>query len=261
MSKALWIVIFAFAQLLGFAQTDTLYQDGKYFKTNLFVYNPEVGDGYSIHKIIVNEDTIVHDLSTNGIELDFSSFDLKEEDAIHIQIVYDDGYEPTIVNPEALKGEQAFRFSRPKFFKGNLQWRVSGNASDYPINIEHYKWGEWRVVGEVDPLDTIKANLYQYDIQLHSGVNRIRLTTIDVRGERVVSKETRYSPPRVAQVTLESVKIKDDIVFSRETEYELYDIDGNLLKKGIERYVDMREFSKGEYWLNYDNATIQIKKK
>jgi hypothetical protein len=261
MTKTLWLFIFVFAHILALAQTDTLYQDGKYYNANIFVYNPEVGDSFSIHKIIVNEDTLTDDLATNGIEVDFSTFDLEEEDPIEIKIIYDGGYEPTIVNPEALKGQQNFRFSRPKFYKGHLQWRVSGNTSDFPISIEQYKWGEWRVVGEVDPLDTVKNNLYQYDLPLHSGVNKIRLVTTNIQGARVVSKETRYTPPRLPTVTLESTKIKDDIVFSRETEYELYDIQGNLLKKGIERYVDMEEYPKGEYWLNYDNSTIQIKKK
>ena len=75
MTKTLWLFIFVFAHILALAQTDTLYQDGKYYNANIFVYNPEVGDGYSIQKIIVNRDTITHDLATNGIELDFTSFD------------------------------------------------------------------------------------------------------------------------------------------------------------------------------------------
>ena len=261
MSKALWLFIFVFAQVLVFAQTDTLTLEGKYFNANIYVYNPDVGDGYSIQKIIVNDDTLTEDLATNGIEVDFSTFNLKEEDPIRIQILFDNGFEPTIVNPEALKGQQRFRFSRPKFRKGDLQWRVSGDPSDFPIVIEHYKWGEWRVVGEVDPLDTVKNNLYQYDLQLHSGVNRIRLTTTNIQGVKVVSKETRYTPARVSPVTLESVKVRDEIVFSRETEYELYNSAGDLIKKGIERYVDVKEYPKGEYWLNYDNSTILIKKK
>lgn len=261
MIRYLWLIILGITPFLSIAQTKILVQEGQYFNANLFIYNPQVDDGYSIQLIIVNEDTLTDDLATNGIEVDFASFSLEENDPINVKIVYVGNEAPTIVNPEVLKGEQRFRFSRPKFYKGRLQWRTSGNTSDYPINIEHYKWGEWRVVGEIDPLDTVKTNLYQYDIQLHSGVNHIRLTTVNIHGERVVSKELRYTAPRFQSVTLESTKIKTDIVFSHETEYEIYDAEGNLLKKGVERYVDIKDFPKGNYWLNYDNSTVQIKKK
>ena len=260
MNKFFWFILFIFSQVVGFAQSDTLIQDGKYFNANIFIYNPEEGQGYSIQKIIINNDTLTNDLATNGIEIDFTTFELKEEDPIRIRIVYM-GDEPSIVNPEALAGQQNFRFSRPKFFKGDLQWRISGDPSDYPIEIEQYKWGEWRTVGEVDPLDTVKNNLYQYQMLLHSGPNRIRLKTTNISGQKVMSKEVRYTPARMGAVQIESTKIKEEIIFSRETEYEIYDIDGTLIKRGVERYVDAKDLAKGEYWLNYDNKTIQIKKK
>jgi hypothetical protein len=258
MHKTLLSIAFIFIWLSTTAQTDTLYQEGKYYNTNLFIYNPETDSGYSITEITVNNDTIQGDLATNGIEVDLSQLELKEEEPVNIKIIYTEGYEPSIVNPEALKGNLKFRFSRPKMYKGKLQWRINGNPSDYPIVIEEYRWNEWRVIGEVDPLDTVKNNLYQYDVNLHSGTNLIRLKTTDLQGQQVISKELRFVP-RINKVSLESTKIKDDITFSAETDYELYDLNGNLVKKGTERYVDVRELPKGEYWLNYDNETVKIK--
>jgi hypothetical protein len=258
MHKTLFSIALVLIWLSAAAQTDTLYQKGKYFNTNLFIYNPDTDKGYSIMEITVNNDTIQDDLATNGIEVDLSQLDLKEEDPVNIKIIYKKGYEPSIVNPEALKGDLKFRFSRPKIYKGKLQWRINGNPSDYPIVIEEYRWNEWRIVGEVDPLDTVKNNLYQYDLNLHSGTNLIRLKTTDLQGQQVISKELRFMS-RVGKVTLESTKIKDDITFSAETDYELYDLNGHLIKKGTERYVDVRDLPKGEYWLNYDNETVKIK--
>jgi hypothetical protein len=96
---------------------------------------------------------------------------------------------------------------------------------------------------------------------MHSGTNIIRIQTTNIQGQKVVSKKLKFVPPRVAEVTLESTRVKEDITFSSETDYELYDIEGKLIKKGTERYVDVRDLPKGEYWLNYDNATVKIKKK
>jgi hypothetical protein len=261
MQKTLFFIAFVLISLSGIAQSDTLYQGGKYYNTNIFVYNPDMDGEYSIQKIIVNEDTIHEDLATNGIEIDLSSLNLKEEDPVELKIIYKSGNEPSIVNPEALSNQQKFRFSRPKIYKGKLQWRVNGSASDYPIVIEEYRWNEWRVVGEVDPLDTVKNNLYQYEIGMHSGTNIIRIHTTNIQGQKVVSKVLRFVPPRVPKIVLESTKVKEDITFSSETEYELYEIGGKLIKKGVERYVDVRDLPKGEYWLNYDNTTVKIKKK
>jgi len=261
MHKTLFFIAFVLISLSGFAQFDTLYQEGKYYNTNIFVYNPDIDTDYSVQEIIVNDDTIHDDLATNGIEIDLSSLELKEEDPVELKIVYIAGNEPSIVNPEALNGHQKFRFSRPKIYKGKLQWRISGSPSDYPIVIEEYRWNEWRVVGEVDPLDTVKNNLYQYDINMHSGTNIIRLQTTNIQGQKVVSKELHFVPPRVPKVTIESTKVKEDITLSSETDYELYDINGKLIKRGTERYIDVRDLPKGEYWLNYDNSTVKIKKK
>lgn len=259
MLKHLFFIAFLLITGSVAAQTDTLVEEGKYYNTNIFVYNPNTDSGYSIHEIIVNNDTIVDDLATNGIEIDLSQLELNEEDPVAIAIIYKEGYDPSIVNPQALKGSIDFRFSRPKIRKEKLQWRVNGTPSDYPIVIEEYRWNDWRVVGEVDPLDTVQNNFYQYDINLHSGTNLIRLKTVNLEGKEVVSKELQYIPPRMSKVELETTKVKDDIVFSTETQYELYDLQGNLIKKGTERYVDVRNLSKGEYWLNYDNDTVKIR--
>jgi hypothetical protein len=260
-NKVILFLIFALIQISSFAQIDSLIASGRYYNANVFIYNPDIDNGYSIQAITINGDTLKGNLSTNGIELDFSVLGLNEGSPIQIRIFYKSGAKPTIVNPEVLASNQNLRFSRPKFIKGHLQWRLTGSLSDSPIYIEHFEWGEWRLAGEVDPLDTIRNKLYQYDIPSHSGVNRVRLFTFDGQHKKVESKELRYSVSKDMAVTLATTKIKDDVVFSRETHYELFDNNGILLKSGTDRYVNMRDLPKGLYWLNYDNFTIQIKKK
>jgi len=57
------------------------------------------------------------------------------------------------------------------------------------------------------------------------------------------------------------VKVKDDIDFTSETMFEIYDSYGNIVKKGFASKVDASNLSKGIYYLNYDNKTDKFVKK
>jgi hypothetical protein len=50
-------------------------------------------------------------------------------------------------------------------------------------------------------------------------------------------------------------------VFSRETEFRLFDENNIMIKSGVQRYVDVKDLERGKYWLKFDNQTIQIKKR
>lgn len=110
-------------------------------------------------------------------------------------------------------------------------------------------------------MDTIRNRYYSSDVKLHSGNNEFRLHTVNLKGDEVYSKEIQFKPPYVAAVTLVSLKVEDEIEFSHETEYELYTLDGTLLKKGLDRYVEIGDLDKGSYYLRYDNRATEIKKK
>jgi hypothetical protein len=49
--------------------------------------------------------------------------------------------------------------------------------------------------------------------------------------------------------------VKDEIIFTAETLYEIYDSYGNIVKKGFGKTVDVSNLPKGIYYINYDNST------
>jgi hypothetical protein len=57
----------------------------------------------------------------------------------------------------------------------------------------------------------------------------------------------------VQPVTWSPAKPKDEIVFSANTLYEIYDQYGNIVKRGYASKIDITGLKKDLYYLNYDN--------
>ncbi len=243
------------------AQSDSIVLSGKYYETNLYIFNPSVVDSFSIYRVVVNQDSIYDELQSNAIEVDFQLLGIEPEAEVQVVIYFDSLHPPLVVNPEVLYSSTKFKFSKPRVKKEVLSWRVYGDVSDYPFIVQQYRWNMWREIAEVDPLDTVENNYYSVQITSHSGVNTFRLKAINIKGEVVYSKEAIYRPPWIKPVFIKSYRVRDELEFTSETEYEIYDDNGKLISKGVDRYVDVSSLSPGEYWVNYDNRSEKIKKK
>ena len=262
MDRRIFFILFGFLLVqTAFAQSDSLVLKGKYYETNLYIFNPAVADSFSIYMVVVNEDSIYDELNSNAVEVDFQLLGLEPEQEVTVVIYFDSLYPPLVVNPEVLYSPTKFKFSKPRIRKDVIAWRVYGDVSDYPIEVQQFRWNMWRTVAEVDPLDTVENNYYSVQIYPHSGINTFRLKTVNIQNEVVYSKEVTYRPPWIKKVTIKSYKVADELEFSAETEYEIYNEEGVLLKKGTERYIDVSKLPPGYYWINYDNSSEKIKKK
>lgn len=234
---------------------------GKYYETNLYIFNPSIGENFSVYLVVVNGDSITDELNSNAIEVDFQLWALDIEADVSVVIYFDSLHPAFVVNPEVLYSPTKFKFSKPRFRKEILSWRTYGDMSEYPIEIQQFKWNRWQVIAEVDPLDTVENNTYSIDLELHSGENLLRLKTINLQDEVVYSKEIKYRPSWIPEVMITDYKPKNELEFSSETKYEIYNIDGQKILEGKDRYVNISGLEQGEYWVNYDNKTEKIKKK
>ncbi len=243
------------------AQTDSLYLSGKYYETNLYVFNPSVEDSFSISMLVVNGDTIQEELNSNAIEIDFEMMGFEAEQEVWVIIYFDSLFPAFVVNPEVLYSPTKFKFSKPRFRKEELSWRTYGDVSEYPIEVYQFRWNSWRLIATVDPLDTVEFSSYSVEVKPHSGENTFRLKTVNLQEEVVYSKEIKFRPPYIDEVFIKEYKPKGELEFSGETDYEIFSIDGRKLLEGTERYVNISSLDPGEYWVNYDNKTEQIKKK
>jgi hypothetical protein len=262
MIQRILILLFIVITNTLYSQVDTISISGMYYGTNVYVYNPSVADSFSIQKIIVNKDTISEELTTNGIEIDLGSYNLDEGARVNIMVLYKSSFAPVIVNPEALMPPIKFRISKPVYTKNDeLQWQVRGVPGDYPIVVEQYKWNQWKNVAEVDPIDTVANNIYKIPIRPHSGKNIYRVKSINIKGEEVRSRDLIFNASNHVSIYIQNKKFTDEITLSAKTEYEIYDMESNLLLSGYDRYIKIDKLPKGKYLLFFDNQIQEFKKK
>lgn len=255
------LLFFAITNTL-IAQIDTISISGMYYSNNVYVYNPSVSDSFSIQTLIVNTDTITQELNTNGIEIDLSTYNFEEGDRVEIKVFYKGKFPPVIVNPEALMPPVKFKISRPVYTKDDeLQWQVRGVPGDYPIVIEQYKWNQWKNVAEVDPVDTVANNIYKIPIRPHSGKNIYRVKSYNIKGEQVMSRNVIFSAAGYSPIYIQTKKFEDEITLSSKTEYEIYDLESNLILNGYDRYIKIKTLTKGTYLIFFDNQIQEFKKK
>jgi hypothetical protein len=143
---------------------------------------------------------------------------------------------------------------------GQLVWTTTSESGSLPFIVEQYRWNKWVKVGSVEGKGSSGTNRYAVKVHPHAGYNRFRVKQIDYTRKPRYSKEVKYRrmlPP----VTYSPLRPTTEIVFSRETMYEIYDYYGNLVDKGYAAKVDISGLQKGDYFLNYGTKTETFKKR
>lgn len=260
LKKILLLSVFsAFTGLVSYA---ALSIEGSYQGKNLYVQNPEDGDGFGFcaTKVTVNGDVMPGGCSSNAFEIDFSLFNIEIGEPVFIVIEHSDGCKPTILNPEVLLPKSTFNTESITISpSGALIWKTSNERGKLPFFVEQYRWNKWVQVGEVQGKGTSGTNSYEFQVAPHSGENTVRVVQIDHSGTKRSSKEVKFTST-VPAIEKNPVKVKDVINFTAggkpiETKYEIYDAYGNIVKKGVGTSVPCGNLLKGAYYINFDNKT------
>lgn len=261
--KFLLLVLFTAAS--GIYSYANLSIEGSYQGKNLYVQNPEDGDGFGFcaTKVTVNGDVMPGGCSSSAFEIDFSLFNIEIGEPVFIVIEHSDGCKPKILNPEVLLPRSTFNTTLIDVSpSGKLSWSTTNEQGKLPFIIEQYRWNKWVQVGEVLGKGTPGANEYEFQVTPHSGENTIRVVQIDHSGTKRTSKEVKFKST-IPPVEKNPVKVKDVINFTAngsavETKYEVYDAYGNIVKKGVGSSVPCSNLLKGAYYINFDNKTEQF---
>ncbi len=260
LKKILLLSIFtAFTGLVSYA---ALSIEGSYQGKNLYVQNPEDGDGFGFcaTKVTVNGDVMPGGCSSNAFEIDFSLFNIEIGEPVFIVIEHSDGCKPTILNPEVLLPKSTFNVESISITQsGTLTWKTTNERGKLPFFVEQYRWNKWVQVGEVQGKGTSGSNAYEFQVAPHSGENTVRVVQVDHSGTKRSSKEVKFTSS-VPAIEKNPVKVKDVINFTAggkpiETKYEIYDAYGNIVKKGVGTSVPCGNLLKGAYYINFDNKT------
>lgn len=237
--------------------------EGRYQQRNIFVINAASPDGigYCIYEVLVNGLTTTDEINTQAFEIDLTIYGLKSGDPVNILIKHKDGCTPKILNPGALEPSPTFVCTSIVCgINGALTWETTGEKGKIPFIVQQYKWNRWVTLGEVLGNGTEGKNVYRFQTSLTSGLNKFRVVQKSFEGD------LRKSPVCELNSTVEVVSFRYDkkskaVYFTSETTYELFNVFGQVVKRGKGTSIDCSALSKGEYWVSFDNQTERFTKK
>lgn len=217
--------------------------------------------GFCTFEVRVNGDVTTDEINSSAFEIDFTSLQLNIGDPVTVTIKHKDDCRPKVLNPEVLKPKSTFEVIQMKVTKeGVLQWSTRGESGELPFIVEQYRWNKWIRVGEVPGIGTPGQNDYEFKVVPHSEENQFRTKQIDYTGKPRYSKSASFRSDK-SIVEFSPKKVNDELIFTEETLFEIYDSYGNIVKKGFGKQIDASHLKSGVYYLNYDNKTGQFQKK
>lgn len=256
------LLIVSFQFCFCFAQSKLLSVEGYFQGKNLIVFNPALADGYgfSVYKVTVNGDILPATIQATNFEINFSLFDIKRGDKVFVVLEHDENSQPKFMNPEVLLPKSTFECTNLTLVNDNtLIWNTINEQGVLDFRIEQFKWGRWVETGQVKGFGTKDRHSYSFQLNPHSGKNKVRVTQLDNSGEKRKSNELIFDSKQ-PKVKKTPSKVSDYIYFNSKgkqvkTNYEIYDAYGNLLKIGFSNKVDCTNLVNGIYFVNFDNVT------
>ncbi len=260
-------IILLFIFIISFFNCKVIAEEiiikGNYYGENIYVLNPSCEQGvFCVEKVYVNEKVTKDEINSNSFEIDFSNLNLEIGDAVIIKIKHKKECIPKIINPEVLRAESDFSFTTIKFDNDKkLIWSVKGNTGNIPFVIEQYRWNKWIQVDKVEVKDTVTNNNYCFQTHhAYYGINKYRVKYVDINGKINYSKEKSFYS-KTQEILLAPKKIFDNIMFTKETRWEIFDETGELIMNGFGNDINVSKLSEGNYWINYDNKTEIFRKR
>jgi hypothetical protein len=249
--------------LTGHAIAATLTIKGFYFGKNPMLQNPPDLDGFGFcaFKISVNGRVLPGGLGNSVVEIDFSLFNIHINQPVTILIDHGANCVPRLLNPEVLYPKSTYKLKEINASPtGEISWSTIDEDGKSPFIIEQYKWEKWVEVGqEQGKGKSVSINSYQFKIVPHSGKNIVRVSQIDHTGSKRPSKEVRFNS-NLKEMEKKPAKVKLELSFFSderpcETQYQIYDLNGSLVKKGFGLVINCSFLAKGAYYINFDNKT------
>lgn len=261
MKKLLPIILFIFSTLA--LSAGNIVMEGRYQQRNVFVINAiaEDGVGFCVYEVTVNGQVTSDEINSQAFEIDLTILNLKIGDPVTVVIKHKDGCTPKVLNPGALEPAPTFECKKINVNEnGLLTWETTGETGKLPYTIQQFKWNKWVNIGEVMGAGTATKNSYSFQTSLVSGNNKFRVVQKSYEGELRKSIECEITS-KIPAVTYQYDKKAKAINFSSNTSYEIFNSFGQIVKRGVGNSIDVTTFTKGEYWISYDNTTSKFIKK
>lgn len=260
------ILIFLFL-LFSFssrAQSDTLVLSGNYQGTNIYVQNPFAEDGKSFCtiKVLVNGKETSDSIQATAFEIDLRKYNFQQGDPVNIQIIHKPGCMPKVLHQWIDIPVSTFVVKAISVDSNYvLHWTTDNENGKLTYIVEQFRWNKWVKVGEVGGQGNLNENYYSFQLAPHSGQNQVRVKQVDHTNSPRCSPIINFiSKTKTVKIT-SCCYIDREILFDTETLWEVYDQNGNLVKKGFGKIIDCSDLKRGSYFINYDNSTAELFKR
>ena len=146
---------------------------------------------------------------------------------------------------------------------GQICWSAKEDSAEMVYLVQQFRWNKWvnwdTIIGETQTdVAAYSVNVSKY---FHSGENVFRICPF-TNGKVLKFSEKIIYPGENFGELLEQVvypsKTDDLIQFKRETYYELYDKNGDVVRQGYGKSFSRKGLDGDVYYLNYDNKTTSV---
>jgi len=254
--KLLITMIIGFSSLTQAQSNSSIVLKGVYYGRNLYVQNSfgTSGVGFCATKVLVNGDPTTDPVSSSAFEIDLSLFPLQIGDPIEVEIVHQSDCKPKVINAHVLKPRSTYEVTSIEVTENQiLKWETKNEQGRLTYFIQQYRWNKWVPIGQIEGVGTSGLHSYSFKITSHTGNNKFRVKQIDSSGKPRISKVACYNNAD-SEVSFFPSNVKNELIFTKMTAFEIFDQYGNLVKKGVSDKVDCSSLKKGNYYLNFDNA-------
>jgi len=254
MNIRLIFVFFLFISTI--ASSQKLNIQGVFTGTNVYMVNPFVDseDRFTIDSISINDKEYTENLESSAFEIDLIHMGFKLGDNLRFSIYYKDSIKPSILNIDAIKALSSFKMGKAYVAKDLfLNWQCSNELGSLPFSVQQYRWNKWVTVGQLRGVGTSGINHYKLKVPVHSGENMFRIHQVDYTEKDNYSDTIRYKSV-LKPVQLVSKKVKTQLKFSAPTQFQIFDLFGNLIYDGYGGEVRFDDLIPGKYYVNFDNT-------
>ena len=146
--------------------------------------------------------------------------------------------------------------------EGQLVFTTTNENGRFTYAVEQFRWNKWMRIVEVKSQGAADINLYTVDIakHVHSGQNLFRVTVYlpDANQDASLHWLSAKFKSTLNCPEWEQSHVKSDLTLPCETDYEVYNKFGDLIKTGHEKIIDVSGLMPDVYYLNYDNHTTEF---
>jgi len=256
------LILVALVLLPNIASTQKLHIKGVYRGTNVYIMNPftKSDNQFTIQAISINDVAYLDDTKSSAFEIDLKKMGFKIGDELNFEIKYKDSIIPSIINIEAIEAICSFKIQNAFVDKGQyLRWQSSNESGSLPFYVQQYRWGKWITIGQLTGVGTSGINHYKIKIQAHSGENLYRIHQMDKTTKKRYSDTIHYKTG-IKPVSLVNGIVKSELKFTAPTQFEIFDLFGNIIIDGFSKEVRLDDLIPGKYYVNYDNRLGEFTK-